>query len=278
MAGPIKQKPQPLQQQNPIVDPNSGKASEYFMRYIALHGGSLNDLDGAIESKADKVRKILPGVGLSGGGDLSADRTLDLANTAVTPGTYGSATKSAVITVDPQGRLTTVTEAPISGGGGSSGLISSVSVSAAVTTISFTGIPGTYKDLRLIINARCSTNSSPILALNLNSDTGGNYDYLRSNKFGSAAAGTATYFDVGDTTSSSDNRFTEHLIDLTNYTSSFHKNMSGRSTGTFGVGNITNQTLNGWWANTAAITRIDLTLVGGLSFDIGSIASLYGVG
>lgn len=55
---------------------------------------------------------------LTGGGDLSADRTLGLADTAVTPGTYGSATKSAVVTVDQKGRLTTVTEATITGGGG----------------------------------------------------------------------------------------------------------------------------------------------------------------
>ncbi len=51
-------------------------------------------------------RTLTAGTGLTGGGDLSADRTLSLADTAVTPGSYGSAFQVGTFTVDQQGRLT----------------------------------------------------------------------------------------------------------------------------------------------------------------------------
>ena len=55
-------------------------------------------------------RSIGVGAGLSGGGDLSADRTVALADTAVTPGTYGGADSIPQITVDQQGRVTAASD------------------------------------------------------------------------------------------------------------------------------------------------------------------------
>jgi hypothetical protein len=70
----------------------------------------------AIGLKADKTITISPGTGLTGGGDLSANRTLTLANTAVTPATYGDATHVGRFTVDAQGRLTAAAAVLISAG------------------------------------------------------------------------------------------------------------------------------------------------------------------
>lgn len=67
------------------------------------------------------TRTLTAGAGLTGGGDLSANRTFDIgagtgitvnandvaiANTAVTPAAYGSAAQVGTFTVDQQGRLT----------------------------------------------------------------------------------------------------------------------------------------------------------------------------
>lgn len=52
------------------------------------------------------ARAVAAGTGLTGGGDLSANRAFALANTAVTPGFYGSASQVATFAVDQQGRMT----------------------------------------------------------------------------------------------------------------------------------------------------------------------------
>ncbi|WP_284336714.1 hypothetical protein [Comamonas sp. NoAH] len=70
---------------------------------------------GLFAARALVTRKISTGTGLNGGGDLSADRTIALANTAVAAGSYGSGTVVPTFTVDAQGRLTaagTATMAP----------------------------------------------------------------------------------------------------------------------------------------------------------------------
>jgi len=56
---------------------------------------------------------VVAGTGLGGGGNLEANVTVFLANTAVTPATYGNAATVAVFTVDAQGRLTSASNATI---------------------------------------------------------------------------------------------------------------------------------------------------------------------
>ena len=49
---------------------------------------------------------VIAGTGMSGGGALTGNVTLNLANTSVAAGTYGNATAVSQITVDAQGRIT----------------------------------------------------------------------------------------------------------------------------------------------------------------------------
>jgi hypothetical protein len=79
---------------------------------VASTSTSLTNLGGV-----STARTISAGTGLSGGGDLTVDRTLSLANTSVTAGSYGSSTQVAALTVDAQGRLTAASDQAITPAG-----------------------------------------------------------------------------------------------------------------------------------------------------------------
>lgn len=59
---------------------------------------------------------INAGTGLSGGGDITTSRTLNIADTGVTIGTYGNAAAFPVITVNAQGQITSASTQPVPGG------------------------------------------------------------------------------------------------------------------------------------------------------------------
>lgn len=105
---------QPLNQDFAIVKAN-GLPTEYFIRWAQQRQ---IDITTAVTFGDLAAINVVAGVGLTGGGPIDADVTVDLENTAVAPGTYGDATHSARITIDPQGRITSATDVAISGGGG----------------------------------------------------------------------------------------------------------------------------------------------------------------
>ena len=79
---------------------------------VAITGGSISGV--TLSGYVPTSRTITAGTGLSGGGDLSANRTLAIANTGVTAATYGSASSIPVIAINAQGQATSVTDTPIS--------------------------------------------------------------------------------------------------------------------------------------------------------------------
>ena len=107
---------QPLDQNFAIVKAN-GLPTEYFIRWAQQRQ---IDITTAVTFGDLANIHVIAGVGLTGGGSIDADVTVDLEDTAVVVGTYGDATHSPQITIDQQGRITSAVDVAISGGGGGS--------------------------------------------------------------------------------------------------------------------------------------------------------------
>ena len=76
---------------------------------ITLDSVPVANVTGAVPNTVN----VIAGTGISGGGALTGNVTINLANTAVTPGTYGTATQVSQVTVDAQGRITSASNVAI---------------------------------------------------------------------------------------------------------------------------------------------------------------------
>jgi trimeric autotransporter adhesin len=101
-------------------------------RLTAASNVAINIAVANVSGAVPNTVNVLAGTGLSGGGALTSNVTVNLANTAVTLGSYGSATQVAAITIDAQGRITSAANVAITGGGGGTGNVVSNVVTITV--------------------------------------------------------------------------------------------------------------------------------------------------
>lgn len=168
-------------------------------------------------------------------------------------------------------------------------LIQSITTSSSATTITFSAIAGTYKDLILSATLRSQqAATSSTLEMLFNGDTGSNYNSERMNASGtsvnaaqSLAAAAFTIGGVIPGSSASADYAGQVEIRIVNYAgTTFNKTYiaeAARSTAD-SSGNTLYGTSGGMWKSTSAITSVTLQINGGSAFVDGSVARLYGRG
>ena len=125
---------------------------------------------GAVSGAVPNTVNVLAGTGLSGGGALTANVTLDLANTAVVAATYGNATHVSQITIDAQGRATAASNVAISIPSGNVtglGTMATQNANAVAITggnVAVTNVSASNVTITSNLNANLTTSSSATFA------------------------------------------------------------------------------------------------------------------
>jgi hypothetical protein len=151
--------------------------------------------------------------------------------------------------------------------------LATVTLGASASSVTFSSIPATYRDLILVVNGK-SVTSQANLTTRFNADSGSNYTYVEMYGNGSSAISSAAPL----TYAYSGNLFTNlgmTIIQYMDYSATDkHKTLLSRSsTSANQVGAIATR-----WANTAAITSLQVQALDSTNnFDTGSTFSLYGV-
>lgn len=155
--------------------------------------------------------------------------------------------------------------------------IATTTLGAAAATITFSSIPATYTDIRLVIVV--SQGSGTNISIRFNSDSGSNYSRTRLFGNGSTASSTrASNDDAIDLNREGLSVTIPSLyeIDVFSYAGSTFKTLLATSNEDRNGSGTIMQTV-GLWRDTSAITSILITSLSADTFAAGTTATLYGI-
>ena len=159
--------------------------------------------------------------------------------------------------------------------------IATSTLGTAAPSVTFSSIPATYTDLRLVIFCAGTSSAGKGVAIQLNSDTGTNYSGTRIYGDGATASSARqSNFDYlfFNNTSTSTTIPTFYTVDFFSYAGSTNKTalLTG-SADKNGSGAV--ERVVGLYRSTSAITTIKVTLYtdGSANYNTGSTFTLYGI-
>jgi len=150
--------------------------------------------------------------------------------------------------------------------------LATVTLGTAASSVTFSSIPATYRDL-VVVWGGLLTSGGQEVYLRYNGDSGSSYSYVEMTGTGSAATSSSSlsftyaYGGVIYTT------MANSIIQVMDY-SATDKHKTGLTRSNNSANNVV--AFAHRWANTAAITSLQLSLAGS-SFAAGFTASLYGI-
>jgi hypothetical protein len=162
-------------------------------------------------------------------------------------------------------------------------LLESVTLATAASSITFASIDQSYGDLILTVTAGNDTTFGRPLLVKFNSDSGSNYNYVEMDGNGSTATSTSQsntnrIFGSNNTRTYSlgDSLFTIQIMDYA--ATDKHKSVLSRVDNSNSADNEAGtKAYASRYANTTAISNIEITLEFGGNFVINSTFNLYGI-
>lgn len=155
--------------------------------------------------------------------------------------------------------------------------IATTTLGSAASSITFSSIPSTYTDLRLVLV--CTTSVTTNATWRFNSDSGSNYSYTVISGNGTAASSssntnsTAAYFTAAGNTSTTIPHM--YTLDVFSYGGSTNKtSLVTESSDDNGSGKVASSVH--LWRSTSAITSINIIISSG-TYSTGTTATLYGI-
>jgi len=150
--------------------------------------------------------------------------------------------------------------------------LATTTLGSAASTVTFSSIPATYRDLRLVVSG--TTGSLNLILIKLNGDSGTNYSSVQMYGDGTNAASASGTGEIGTAIGIFGTTQASSTCDVMDYSATDkHKSVLSR-------GNNTANTVRAWagrWASTAAVTSLQVYPNAGDSFQAGTTASLYGI-
>ena len=154
--------------------------------------------------------------------------------------------------------------------------IATTTLGSANNAITFSSIPSTYTDLRLVVVGTVNTTGVEV-RVQLNGDTASNYSNTQLTGNGSAASSnrySAAYFQfIGSGSSTVPNMAT---MDLMSYAGSTFKTVLTTWSGDLNGSGTVERTVS-LWRSTAAINSIKVHASGVNTLSSGTTATLYGI-